>query len=611
MTEKQVAASRRRMLIAKLILVFSLSVIFFMVAWTWFSSNNLATAKELSVKTEVADNCVISDKIDGSYYQSLVFYNTSDGAALSLPLISSNGTTFFEPKLDKVGGTYQRTSDNKAAGTVLTDESGKYLVHDIFFKSKTKFSIYLNNDSYVTSPSGFTERLNSAGFSKDYIAAAVRVGVYDVSPTGDETLKYIWCPNSTWQLSQQKLESYTKVSQQAQTSTQIDDSTSQTLPTGTQSTDYYIQYGDYSGNWINGGAKTSKLYKTADGSYYFEYELPAKMSYDFAFRIKDKNGNWIFNSDNTNSGAYSFTNKNYNFNGNKVANGNISIDGNFYLKLQNQGSKATKVRLTFAYGESFDVCYAGGSGTVYSETTEYNVNLVNGSKVLLAATSGTTAQLVSVADSKVTSETENFSANTLTNPSNAAVFTVKLNTDNTYSFLDANDMYFSAKSTGVAMIKTLSNTAKFTLVADGTNILLKTKGGFYPFFTGTEFDASTEQPSTSTYNYTIFAYSNTTLNAGINTNGTIREPKFINNQYSTEQTYSASDISYFTTLNPRDNNQLISNLKKDSGWQSIGGESGYGFAHIRVRIWVEGTDDEAVSLLKDGKFETYLHFVSN
>ena len=469
MTEKQVAASRRRMLIAKLILVFSLSVIFFLVAWTWFSSNNLANAEELSVKTEVTDNCVISDRINGTYDQSLTFYNTSDGAALSLPLISSDGTTFFEPKLDKVRETYQLTSDNKADGTVLADDSGKYLVHDIFFKSKTKFSIYLNNDSYVTSPTGFTQRLNSVGFSKDYIAAAVRVGVYDVSPTGNETLKYVWCPNSSWELSQQKLDLYTRVSQQEQAATQADEPTSQ---------------------------------------------------------------------------------------------------------------------------------------------TDYNVNLVNGSKVLLAATSGTTAQLVGVSDSNVTSETAYFSANSLTNPPNTAVFTVKLNTDNTYSFLDANDMYFSAKRTGVEMIKNISDTARFTLVADGANILLKTKGGYYLFFDGTGFDASTEQPSISAYNYTVFSYTNTSLNAGINTNGTIREPKFINNQYSTEQTYSARGVKYFTTLNPRDGKQLISELKTNSGWQNIGGESGYGFAHIRVRIWVEGTDEEAVSLLKDGRFETYLHFVS-
>lgn len=217
--------SRRKTggLIAKnLIILLVLAVVAFIAIWAWFTKNSAATASGVSVKTR-ADGIEVS--WDGKdYYKDLTAVNpqdikdevgpaknlTENSEPLKLSLVTGNGTKFFEPKLNRKTGVPLKNSDGSWKGTDISESnsSGKYVDIDLHFRSTMEKSIYLANDSTV-SPKSTTDRKSVFGdFSKDYICAASRLAFLNEDKSN---CNFIWAPNSNYELRESS--GYTKITE--------------------------------------------------------------------------------------------------------------------------------------------------------------------------------------------------------------------------------------------------------------------------------------------------------------------------------------------------------------------------------------------------------------
>ncbi len=208
-------------LIAKnLIILLVLAVVAFIAIWAWFAKNLNATASGVSVKTR-ADGIEVS--WDGKdYYKDLTAVDpqdikdevgpaknlTGNSEPLKLSLVTGNGINFFEPKLNRKTGVPLENSDGSWKGTDINENnsSGKYVDINLYFRSPIQKSIYLANDSTV-SPKNIDERISGFGdFSKDYICAASRLAFLNEYKT---ECNFIWAPNSNYELRESS--GYTKI----------------------------------------------------------------------------------------------------------------------------------------------------------------------------------------------------------------------------------------------------------------------------------------------------------------------------------------------------------------------------------------------------------------
>lgn len=215
--------SRRKMggLIAKnLIILLVLAVVAFIAIWAWFTKNSAATASGVSVKTR-ADGIEVSWD-DKKYYKDLTAVDpqdikdevgpaknlTGNSEPLKLSLITGNGINFFEPKLNRKTGVPLKNPDGSWKGTDIyeSNSSGKYVDIDLYFRSTMEKSIYLANDSTV-SPKNTADRKSGFGdFSKDYICAASRLAFLNEDKNN---CNFIWAPNSNYELRENS--GYTKI----------------------------------------------------------------------------------------------------------------------------------------------------------------------------------------------------------------------------------------------------------------------------------------------------------------------------------------------------------------------------------------------------------------
>lgn len=215
--------SRRKMggLIAKnLIILLVLAVVAFIAIWAWFTKNSAATASGVSVKTR-ADGIEVSWD-DKKYYKDLTAVApqdikdevgpaknlTGNSEPLKLSLVTGNGINFFEPKLNRKTGVPLKNSDGSWKGTDINENnsSGKYVDIDLYFRSTMEKSIYLANDSTV-SPKNTSDRKSGFGdFSKDYICAASRLAFLNEDKNN---CNFIWAPNSNYELRENS--GYTKI----------------------------------------------------------------------------------------------------------------------------------------------------------------------------------------------------------------------------------------------------------------------------------------------------------------------------------------------------------------------------------------------------------------
>lgn len=213
--------SARKMIFKNLILALALVIIALLLCIAWFSSKNEASASGLTVKSGSPSG--LESSLTGFNGDDWSTEHTQD-INLAFPLITGNGEAdkFFLPALDLSSGSPTYTGDDSNSNWISKREvhstkeqsesvNADYIEQDIYFRSEQPLSVYLRSDSTVTSPNieafnlgqAFGNKSLFGNFPTDFIAAAARVSFSEVvteNNTDTESLKYVWAPNDAYQL---------------------------------------------------------------------------------------------------------------------------------------------------------------------------------------------------------------------------------------------------------------------------------------------------------------------------------------------------------------------------------------------------------------------------
>ena len=169
-----------------IVLVGATIVILVIATFAWFYSIPRATADAIVVHVGKASYVQISGDQGNNWSDDL---EVDVGINKNFKEISGNGTTFFAPVYDVVenpeGGYSPKLVSFEQVG-----ENEYYFEQVLDFRTDTVQSIFLSPESSVTSVGG-----------NSYIDGAIRVAFFELDADGNETLKYIWAPNSTVEFS--------------------------------------------------------------------------------------------------------------------------------------------------------------------------------------------------------------------------------------------------------------------------------------------------------------------------------------------------------------------------------------------------------------------------
>lgn len=165
------------------ILLVSVLVVIIIATFAWFITGQNVSTVNMDVHVGKATYVQVSGDEGNNWSEDL---DVDIGVNNNFKEISGNGTSFFAPVYDGVRGSdgvysTQLVSFEKVADNV------KYYEHTFEFRSDTTQDVYLAPESCVTSV---------GGQGNSYIDGAVRVAFFELDDAGNETLKYIWAPNS-------------------------------------------------------------------------------------------------------------------------------------------------------------------------------------------------------------------------------------------------------------------------------------------------------------------------------------------------------------------------------------------------------------------------------
>ncbi len=166
-----------------LILIASLIVIVIIATFAWFFTGPRGTMEDLVVHIGRATYIQVSDGESGFWTEDLSVPIT---LVKRFKEVSGNGTTLYSPVYDDVktgvNGGYRR---DLVSFTIADVDS--YFEHTLDFRSDVVQDIYLSPESYA-----------KVWEAKDghKINGAVRVAFFEVDQKGNETLSYVWAPNS-------------------------------------------------------------------------------------------------------------------------------------------------------------------------------------------------------------------------------------------------------------------------------------------------------------------------------------------------------------------------------------------------------------------------------
>lgn len=185
------------------------------ITFTWSVEKKEANLNEVTIQALGDGSMELSTSPDGGWGEELtISYNVSQ-----LSDVSGDGFNFYTPVLDPItkqpvyGGTEEWN---------IAEADVNYITFDVYVRSSTNMFIYLDSESSISpnatvrttedgkySSAQITNKSAYGDFTKDYIAAATRLGVYSQKINTIENasslkdtmnLEYIWVPNSEYEL---------------------------------------------------------------------------------------------------------------------------------------------------------------------------------------------------------------------------------------------------------------------------------------------------------------------------------------------------------------------------------------------------------------------------
>lgn len=657
-SEKPVSRKTGSLIAKNLIVLSVLVAVCAFAIFSWFTEVKTADASGISIMSK-SDGVEIS--WDGTdYYKHLTAMDgsgvvegdtglakniTGDATPASLDLVTGNGIDFFSPVINRKTGAVLKNADGSWKGSAVTNSSGKYIDVELYFRALSPFKIFLAGDSAV-SPKNPEGNMSSFGnFSKDYIAAATRVAFLNAEK---DSCSFIWAPNSDIELQENK-DGYKKLEETVESSS----------TTGGGGVPAEILENNDSGKtynfWLPNDYKEDKnaqldgmsivatsKYETYDGTkglYVFEFPItfyranqtiPFIINENSTLSVSDfgtyidayqsKAGKYTDNNDITNPTA-KFSHGTYNVNSIDGAT-TYKTYGIYYSGFEQNSTINVKIGYNPTKKEFIMLGYSGGgSDKEYNradpatiETRYYdlsaNANIAIANEKNSQAISESSSKLIGFKSSGV------ISPNSISSAEQFTAIKTGDKADATYTFRNIKTgSYLKADSNGIALVG-VNKATSFKLVSlEGiSGAVLKSTAGelylvysngkftmvqasavtannFVTVFVGTSY--AIINPSTAAQPYTFYD-SDPNIKALTNLSSTSTPPLFTSSTTDTES--KRIGVVDSNTKYP------VATLTKEDG-------SEYYTAEIVVRIWVEGTDRDALQPLADGLFDVFLHFV--
>lgn len=690
---KESSTKVRTPMFRSLILGAVLVITIIILVLAWFTSSHIATANGLKVVSASGLGLQTSWEPDRGFQTEIKRDVTN---LLKLPLITGDGTTFFQPALNRTTGDPLTDSDGnwlskdvtvtaaKYDATTKTYSEGQYYEEDIYFSSSEELDVYLTNQSKVTpldDDNESMERKSDYGeFSKDNIAGAVRVGIFRVDDTYDddgnvasetETPIYTWVPNENYELkSYNNLIPITSTADSGETESSFDPrDPAKTF--GLKDNDDYELSDQYlwevsvsSGTNDPSSIQSCQMYKNkTTNNLIGAATITSTTSVDHGFLISSQGGTSLPTSNyQTPNGSKAETQcelQASEWDGNiwvgayfdnhtrDVTNPtnkqnmklpqltiNLGSDGNLgeffgthdrfqilfeYSPNSNFSGTSTKIRIIgFVFynnasnqgddpenwagvvggaGEGKNI--GGGSYTHYSITDGATVVISNKTSTILEKTFGINAVATSTNAVQLTMQEgvtgDNKKYIYPVNPYSSQLFKATITGTDKYTFESLSTGKYLAISGDNVILQNSPYEFELQTGANGP-LLYSEAAGKYISFNSRKFLASTSTDSAyleiyqgSSFSFTKDGNKESTYQYLLA--GTSGFQTLTNIKLTSELTYSGASSVPVTTLAKRDDNE----------------NSDY-YGHIRVRIWVEGTDREAKIPLAGGKFATHLAF---
>lgn len=613
-------------LFRNLILSLVLLVTIFLVVLAWFTTVDDATAGGLSVTTKSPLGLQASFKDDNNYSATI-----KDPNAKQFNLISGNGEieNFFIPLLNRSTGEALTPYASKRVAVANED----YYETDLWFRGEEPLSIRLSSDSKIE-PKDLSDesRISTFGnFSKDYIAGAARVAFYNVDSNGNETLNNIWIPNSNYELIENT--TYTKIEKESTGGSAKFDppSTGTWILPGT--TDYtknvlylherYAQGGstslDKQHKKMNYDSATNKYYAVVDifGDFNVQHmiavseedaETPKNILTNhgytdyrqYSLGLDDSTYkdytitvglSGTYNADNLTwpSMYFGITNNNRDLFNNKLKFNRFQVE----VCYDRVNDKFTIV--DFIYYENGNPDNVGGALDAAGIGSSESYTLNEGDTVIIAGEKENSLYALSFNDNKSLRALSlgSISDNISVINSNCMFLVEKRDgsPDNVYRLKHLpTGNYLSIDDEGnISLSKLTYNIPEFTLlVGSNGGPLLQSSSGFNISFDGDFSGSGSAESSISIYKGSTYT---------VNPAGSAEA----NYSYLVKGQSTPSILAtdkYFTDISKAP--EIVKLAKIDN--------SGYYKAHIKVRIWVEGTDREAKTPLAGGIFNNLLNF---
>lgn len=206
---------KKKILLSSAILLVALLITLSTSVYAWFNINTTVSVEELEISVETDKSLLITDDPTGSWYTSVNLSYVLDGKKISADVSGGASGTFYTIYGEHYSAEnpilYQYAKSNK---DVATGADFDFLELDLYFKAENPCNVYLSNQSSILpkeDPEGLLtltgdtaySKSDYGPFSKNYIAGAVRVGVWEVKEVeGVETeeFKFIWIPNQNYEL---------------------------------------------------------------------------------------------------------------------------------------------------------------------------------------------------------------------------------------------------------------------------------------------------------------------------------------------------------------------------------------------------------------------------
>ena len=184
---KKGATMAKKNILKNILIICGLLVVLIVATYSWFVYSDGGELEQLSI--DVTDAAYIKVSKD----EGLTWENNLEldlGTIVSLRETTGDGVTFYEPLYDGV---------DSIKDYVQSANENVYFESIISFKASGDQDIYLTDESYIIPADKYsdTKHISEFGnYSKDNIAAAIRVGFFELTDEGEYIPAYVWVPNT-------------------------------------------------------------------------------------------------------------------------------------------------------------------------------------------------------------------------------------------------------------------------------------------------------------------------------------------------------------------------------------------------------------------------------